>query len=189
MPLLELSVEEAPDDDRNMHYLGREYMYYGKWNECIDTLIRHLNLPSATWKDERAASMRFIARSYKNLNRFEEARMWLDKAMKEAPYLRDAYIERALLEYELKNYIEVEKYCHKALEITSHAKSYINETFSWDHTVYDLLALSMYYQGRIEESLFYINKALEVSPENERLRKNREIIINELQRKKNLTEK
>ena len=28
LPLLELSVKEDPNDDRNMHYLGREYMYY-----------------------------------------------------------------------------------------------------------------------------------------------------------------
>ena len=28
LPLLELSVKEDPEDDRNMHYLGREYMYY-----------------------------------------------------------------------------------------------------------------------------------------------------------------
>ena len=73
LPLLELSVKESPNNDRNMHYLGREYMYYGRWNECIDTLINHLNLPSATWKDERSASMRFIARSYINLKRYDEA--------------------------------------------------------------------------------------------------------------------
>ena len=173
LPLLELSVKEDPTDDRNMHYLGREYMFHGKWNECIDTLIKHLNLPKATWKDERAASMRFIARSYKNLNRIEEAKMWLDKAMKEAPYLRDAYIERALLEYRLENYSNVEKYCNEALKIMTHAKSYINEPSSWDHTVYDLLSLSCYYQDRIEESINYINKALEISPDNERLLKNK----------------
>ena len=45
LSLLELSVKESPEDDRNMHYLGREYMYYGKWNESIDTLIKHLKLP------------------------------------------------------------------------------------------------------------------------------------------------
>ena len=67
LPLLELSVEENPTDDRNMHYLGREYMFYERWNDCIDTLIKHLNLKTATWKDERSASMRFIARSYKKL--------------------------------------------------------------------------------------------------------------------------
>ena len=66
LELLELSVEESPDNDRNMHYLGREYMFHRRYQEAIDTLIRHLNLPSATWKDERSASMRFIARSYTN---------------------------------------------------------------------------------------------------------------------------
>ena len=101
LPLLELSVKENPQDDRNMHYLGREYMFYHKWNECINTLIKHLNLESATWKDERCASMRFIARSYINLRRYDEAIMWLDKAIKEAPYLRDAYVEKAILEYQL----------------------------------------------------------------------------------------
>ena len=33
LPLLELSVKEDSDNDRNMHYLGREYMYYKRWNE------------------------------------------------------------------------------------------------------------------------------------------------------------
>ena len=28
LPLLELSVAEEPGDDRNMHYLGREYMFH-----------------------------------------------------------------------------------------------------------------------------------------------------------------
>jgi glycosyltransferase involved in cell wall biosynthesis len=45
--LLEMSVKEDPDDDRNMHYLGREYMYYGKWDECIATLNKHLEMPNA----------------------------------------------------------------------------------------------------------------------------------------------
>lgn len=176
LPLLELSVKEAPEDDRNMHYLGREYMYYGNWNEAIDTLIKHLNLKSATWKDERAASMRFIARSYIALERFEEARMWLDKAIEEAPYLRDAYIERALLENRFENWKLVEEYCQKVLEIKTHQKSYINEPFSWNQTVYDLLALSYYYQGEYQKSLGYINQALELSPNDERLLNNKKLI-------------
>ncbi len=180
LPLLELSVKEDPSDDRNMHYLGREYMYYGKWNECIDTLIKHLNLPKATWKDERAASMRFIARSYKNLGRFEEAKIWLNKAIEEAPYLRDAYVERALLEYQLGNYIEVEKYCHDALRITSHQKTYINEVFSWDYTIYDLLSISLFYQNRLKESLIYSDMAITMNPKDDRLIKNNEIIRNQI---------
>lgn len=90
--LLELSVKEDSTDDRNMHYLGREYMFYNRNNEAIDTLIKHLKLPKATWKDERAASMRFIGRCYQRMNRYDEAIMWYKKAIKEAPYLRDGYV-------------------------------------------------------------------------------------------------
>lgn len=176
LSLLELSVKEDPEDDRNLHYLGREYMYYGKWNESIDTLIKHLSLPKAVWKDERCASMRFIARCYQNLKRIEEARMWLDKAIKEAPYLRDPYIERALLEYQLNNWKDVEVFCLKALKIKEHQKTYINEIFSWNNTVYDLLSLSYYYQNKKKQALKYIKLALKMEPEDKRLLNNLELI-------------
>ncbi len=177
LPLLELSVKEDPQDDRNMHYLGREYMYYGKWNDCIDTLIKHLNLKNATWKDERSASMRFIARSYKNLKRYDEAKLWLDKAIKETPYLRDPYVERAILDYELEDYISVIYYCNKALEIKHHEKTYINEVFSWDSTIYDLLSISYYNYGKLEQALFYINEALKLNPKNIRLNNNKKFFL------------
>ena len=176
LPLLELSVKENPEDDRNMHYLGREYMYYHKWNDAIDTLIRHLSLKSATWRDERCASMRFIARCYQNLNRIDEARMWLEKARYEAPYLRDPFIESALLEYCENNWELVEKYCLMALEIENHPKTYINEVFSFDHTPYDLLSIATFNLNKFEDSFKYITKALTLNPNDERLQKNLEII-------------
>jgi len=49
LKLLELAVEENPEDARCAHYLGREYMYNGMWDEAIYELWRHLDLPSATW--------------------------------------------------------------------------------------------------------------------------------------------
>ena len=176
LSLLELSVKEHPEDDRNMHYLGREYMYYGKWNESIDTLIKHLKLPTATWKDERCASMRFISRCYKKLNRIDEARMWLDKAMLESPYLRDPFVERALLEYSQNNLKEVKKYCLLALEIKEHPKTYINEIFSFDHTIDDLLSICYYYEDDMINALKHINKALELLPDDERLLNNKTLI-------------
>lgn len=175
LPLLELSVAENPEDDRNMHYLGREYMYYGKYQEAITTLKRHLDLKSATWKDERAASMRFISRCYKNLDNYSEARHYLDKAIKEAPYLRDAYVERAILEYELKNYNETEKYCLKALQIRTHQKTYINEPFSWDSTLYDLLAISCYHLNKPSYAILFNDLALEIDPTSTRLLNNQTI--------------
>ncbi len=176
LPLLELSVEEDPDDDRNMHYLGREYMYYGKWNECIDTLIRHLHLKRSTWKDERCASMRFIARSYQALKRYDEAKMWLEKAIQEAPYLRDPYVERALLSYRLQEFEDVIAYGKQALQIKTHTKSYINETFSWDSTIYDIMSIAYYYLNDYKNAIKYIHFALDINPNDERLQKNKQCL-------------
>ena len=175
LPLLELSVKEDPEDDRNMHYLGREYMYNHRWNDAIKTLKRHLDLKKATWKDERSASMRFISRCYKNLENYADARLYLDKAIKEAPHLRDPLIEKAILEFELKNYSEVEKLCLKALQITTHEKTYINEPFSWDNTIYDLLAISCYYLDKIPYAIYFNSIAISMDKENKRLLANQEL--------------
>ena len=180
LDLLELSVKEDPNNDRNMHYLGREYMYYKKWNKCIDTLIKHLNMKNATWKDERAASMRFIARSYTALKRYDEANMWLDKAILEAPHLRDAFVEKALLCYNLKQYKNVIKYCNKALKIKYHPKTYINERFSFDSTIYDLLSIAYYYENKLNLSIKNVNIAIKMDPNNQRLKDNKKIILTKL---------
>lgn len=180
LPLLELSVKEDPDDDRNMHYLGREYMYYGENEKAIDTLIKHLQLPRATWKDERCASMRFIARCYTRLKRYNEAKLWLKKARDEASYLRDPFIESALLAYQLQEWENVIHYVMKALQIKQHMKTYINEPFSWDATPYDLLSISFYQLDEIEASQTFLLKALKIDPNNERLQNNLTIIKQKL---------
>ena len=74
LPLLELAVREDPQNDRNCHYLGREYMFRGEWQKAIETLARHLTLPSAVWADERCASMRYIARCLRALEQDDSRR-------------------------------------------------------------------------------------------------------------------
>ena len=160
-----------------MHYLGREYMYYGYWKKSIKTLKKHLSLKNATWKDERSASMRYISRCYKNLKKYDQAKFWIDKAIKETPYLREPYVEKALLAYLQENYLEVETYCLKALTITYHPKTYINEVFAWDETIYDLLSISNYYQRRYNYAIYFVNLALEISKDNKRLLNNKKIFI------------
>ncbi|MDD3392691.1 MAG: tetratricopeptide repeat protein, partial [Bacilli bacterium] len=176
LPLLELSVKEDPLDDRNMHYLGREYMYYEKWNEAIDTLIKHLNLKSATWKEERSASMRYISRCYNKLNRIEEAKMWLEKAIIEAPYLREPYVEYAFLAQQLNDYDLVKDLLEKALLIKHRGKIYINENFCWDSTIYDLLSIAYFDLKDYDKALENVNKALELSNNDERIIENKRII-------------
>lgn len=173
--LLEAAVKDNPENDRDMYYLGREYMYKEEWNKSIDTLIKHLNLKSATWKEERGSSMRFISRCYINLKRYEEAIMWLEKAINETPNVREPYIELGMLYYNLQKYEKAINYLEKGINIKEKSKYYINEEFAWNETPYDILSLCYYYIQKKEKAIFNIKKALELNPNNERLKKNKRI--------------
>ena len=183
LPLLELSVQEEPLDDRNMHYLGREYMYYGKYNECIDTLIKHLELPTAKWDAERCASMRFISRSYINLGRKKEAEMWLKLAIKEASYLRESYVELAGLYKDNERYEEAYELLKQAFLIKEKAPIYINEAFAWNEYIYELMGIVCYNLKLYPESLMYMEQALEIAPDNEEIKNNYILINNQLNNK------
>jgi glycosyltransferase involved in cell wall biosynthesis len=176
LPLLEMSVKEAPDDDRNMHYLGREYMYYGMWEKCIETLKKHIEMPTAYWKDERSASMRFIARGYKSKNNLLEAAIWLYRAIAEAPHLREPYVEMALLAYDERDWPRVYHMVEETLKIKERPATYINEASSWNFTIYDLGALSCYELGLYEKSLDFAKTAVAMSPNDKRLKNNLELI-------------
>jgi tetratricopeptide (TPR) repeat protein len=176
LPLLELSVREDPENDRNTHYLGREYMYYQEWDKAIETLEKHLSLKKATWKDERSASMRFIARCYSNKGNLTQARIWLEKAINEAPYLREAYTEYGILEYNNKNYKDAIIYLNKALDIKDKYLSYINETFCWDNTIYDLLSICYFNIFDLKNSLYYATKAYNMNKNDSRIKNNKELI-------------
>ena len=176
LPLLELSVREAPEDDRNTHYLGREYMYKKRWDDCIRTLKHHLVMPSATWADERAASMRYIAKSYVMKGEPAVGRLWYLKAIAEAPHLREAYMDLALLLYDEEEWDGVLYFTGCALAIKERPKSYICEAAAWGSLPYDLRSIALYQTGQTEEALLAARKALEIEPGNERLRGNAELL-------------
>ena len=172
LPLLELSVQEAPEDDRNVHYLGREYLFRGRWDDCIAMLKRHLKLPNATWRDERCASMRFIARAYAAKGDIAAAEEWGWRAVAEAPHLREPYMELAWLLYQKKDWEGVIFLTGRALGITDRVRTYITESSAWGSLPYDLRSLGFYYTGQLKSAVENGEEALRLSPENERLKKN-----------------
>ena len=177
LPLLEMSVKEDPENDRNMHYLGREYMYYQKWDPCIETLHKHLHCKKATWKDERAASMRFLARAYFAKGYPEETEFWYQKAIEEAPYLKEGYVELGSF-YEIgSRYDLAYEVLKKAEKIKEKSKSYINEEFAWNDSFYDLLSLASFYTKHYQESVEYVKKAILLNPEETRYQKNLEYFL------------
>lgn len=176
LPLLELAVSENPQNDRMAYYLGREYMYKGMWEKCAATLKRHLSLPSSVWKEERCASMRWIAVSCHRLSKTSDAYSWYYRAIAEAPHMREPYVEFARIAYELKDWSTVFYMTEEALKIKQKPLGYVNMGYAWDHTPDDLCAIGSYRLGMYERSLGHARAALAFSPQNARLINNVKVI-------------
>lgn len=172
LPLLELAVAEDPDDDRNCHYLGREYMYHGDWQKSIDMLKRHLSLPKTTWTDERCASMRFIGRCYRRLGRDDLAAVWYHRAIAEAPHLREPYLDYASLLYDRQNWAGLVFLAECALAITERPATYITEGYAWGALPWDYLSIGRWNLGQAREAAEACRQAVALAPEDARLQNN-----------------
>jgi len=181
LPLLELSVQENPTDDRAMFWLGREYMYYGKWEQCIEALKRHLALPSAKWDEERSASMRFIARCFEAQGDMKQARAWLYRAVAECPGAREPYLALAKLAYREENWPMLCAMAKNGLAIANGSGSYLVEPESWGPALWDYGAIGAYRLGLIKEARDWTRKALELGGADDRLKANLRLIEQKLE--------
>lgn len=171
LPLLELAVKEEPND-RNVHYLAREYMYRNRFADAIATFQSHLKLPTATWADERANSMRYTASCYKALQRPKEAERWYWRAMAEAPHMREPFLDYALLLEEEKNWAGLYFIVEKALAITERPLTYISESNAWGGLLYDLKGIAAYHLGNLTEAIDSAREAVKLSPDDMRIQGN-----------------
>lgn len=176
LPLLELAVREDPDNDRNMHYLGREYMFYRHWGKAMETLMRHLAMPSATWRAERAASMRYIARCCAALGDGLSTVHWLERAAQEAPTQREAPYELAMYYYGKEQWAECLYWARKTLAITQRDNNYMTDPAAWGAEPYDLAAIAAWHMKEYGLSVYMAAWAVKVAPEDERLRNNLSLI-------------
>ena len=172
LPLLELAVSEDPNNDRNAHYLGREYYFRGMYDKAIKELSRHLALPSAVWREERAASMRYIAASYRALGNSPEAEKWYVRAYLESPDSREPAFDYARMLYAEGNYAGAVFWINKALAVTVRTLSYISSPEAWGAAPYDILALSLFALGSYDAAAKAGKRALELAPDDERLKSN-----------------
>ena len=151
-------------------------MYKGRWDDCIRTLKGHLAMPTAVWRDERAASMRYIAKSCWEKGDPAQARDWYLRAITEAPHLREPYTDLALMLYQQGEWEGVLYFTACALAITVRPRSYICEAAAWGSLPHDLMAMAFYYTGAYKEAAEEARKALALEPGSERLKSNLEIM-------------
>lgn len=186
--LLEIGCKEEPNDDRNSHYLGREYMYRRQYDNAIIELKRHLALPSAKWEAERAASLRYIGRCYASKADYDEATRWYLRSVAEAPLEREPWVDLGKHYYDMKNYHGCYYAMKSALEIIERPKSYICEPEAWGFLPFDLSGVSAYYLEMYDESLRLTAQAIEIDPSNTRLRKNLQFAADKIRSKNQILE-
>ncbi len=164
LPLLELAVAEDPNDDRNAHYYARDLMYAGRLQDSAKEFKRHLALPTARWKPERAASMRYLAKCEP-----ERRLEWLWRATEEAPGLREPWVELAEAYYARKAWAHCYAAATTALAIASKDLVYLTEAKSWGALPHDLAAIAAHHLGRHAEAERHGSDAAAHDPGNERL--------------------
>ncbi|MFA9379665.1 MAG: glycosyltransferase [Acetanaerobacterium sp.] len=172
LPLLELGVRETPEDGRMNFYLGREYFFGARWQDCIATLQRYLMLKRVTWEDERCAAMRLIARSYNYLGDRVQSRRWFLRAVAECVQMREPYVEFTQAAYEWQDWILCLCMAEHAIAITEKSRTYISVGYAWDYTPHDLAGIASYRLGLYERSLAHARNALDLAPQDARLQNN-----------------
>ena len=172
LPLLKLAVEEDPTDDRMAHYYARELMYAGQHAEAVVEFERHLALPKAKWRPERAASMRFAAECEAVLGEDADAEMWLLRACAEEPTAREGWL--ALGRFYLRHDAFGATYfaAHRALAVTQRTRAYTEHESSWREAPHDILSVAAWYLGKKEEARRHVNIAIAHAPFDERIQAN-----------------
>lgn len=188
LPLLELSIKENPNDDRNTHYLGREYMFHGEYNKAIETLKKHLSLPNSLWNLERCASLRYIANCYKHKNDYLNQENYLLLALLEANTIREPYFELAVFYFEQNNFLKSALFFNEMLKIKNRELNYMSAPICWSSVPYDYLSLCYYHINDLKKAIAFVDIAINLNPNEERLKNNKNLfvkILNEQQKKTN----
>lgn len=166
-PLLEMAVEESPDDDRNVFYLAREYFFHRRFDDADRMFRRHLEL--SRWGAERAASHRFLAQIHHT-----DAEAHLYRAIAESPMRRESWVSLALHYYGAKAWLECRFAAEMALRVTEKPLDYLCETYAWGSMPYDLAAVACHHLGDSDAAFAYGAEAVAREPDDERLRTNME---------------
>lgn len=175
LPLLRLGTEEAPQDARRAHYYGRELMFSAQWEAAIDELERHLSLPTSHhFKEERAASLRYIAKCHQELGQLREAQRAALRGVVEYDLTREPWMALARVSHALEDWPTLAWAAARALAITSvHPHSrFLTDAKSWGSEPHDLAALAAYYTGDYQRAWQQGLAAAQIEPNNERLRNN-----------------
>ena len=163
LPLLEMAVKENPDA-RNLYYLGRELSYYKEYERCTQILKQYLE--KSIFPQERSAACRILGQADP-----KNAEEWFMKSTEEWA-CRESYLALANYYYINQDWDACHLVAKRALDFDTKPMEFLAEAWAWGHMADDLVAVSAWQLGDYKTALKHGLKALEISPNDERLKSN-----------------
>lgn len=164
LPLLELAVQEDPDDDRNRFYLGRELVFNNRGTEAAPHFLRHLEL--SKWDAERSSSMRYLA----NITGNKEH--WLLRACAETPHRREPWVDLAMHYYDKHQWSLCLGASERALSIEQKPLEYLCEPEAWGERAHDLASIAAWNLDMKDAAMIHAKRAFRIAPHDNRIRGN-----------------
>jgi glycosyltransferase involved in cell wall biosynthesis len=163
LTLLEQAVKESPDS-RNYYYLGREYFFRKEYEKCLEVLTKYIEI--SNFPAEKSFALRMIAKCDPG-----KAEEWLIQAT-EACQTREAVLALANHYYLQGQWKECNYTAKLALSKTEKVSGFLSEGWAWGHMADDLVAVSSWQLGDFKTAYKHGKRAVEMSPDDERLTSN-----------------
>lgn len=176
LDLLLLAVTEDPRCPRNAFYYARELTFYHKWLDAVVALNKYLDMPEATWQNERCYAMRLLGKCYDELG--QNGIEWFKKACNEAPNTREPWVELSESYYKKAMWQESLDAGLRALEVKNKDLVYTMNPAVWGALPHDYIAIAAHHLGLKDLAIEHGEIAVELEPTNERLKANLEFYRN-----------
>ena len=174
MGILEAAVAEDDRVPQHYFYYARELTFYQRWDEAITALTRYVGMPGANNPSERCYAMRLLGKAYAETGRPWEAEKWFHNACGEAPDTREPWCDLAMFMYRNSRWEECFAFSMRALKILDKKLVYTCDPAVWGFWPHDLAAISAWHLGLIDIAIEQGRKAVELAPDDARLRDNLE---------------
>ena len=154
---------------RYLFYYGRECIDSCRLEDGISALQKYIELSS--YESEKLQAMVDIARAYFNMDRIKDARKYCLMAIELNQNFQPAYIWLGRIAYQRQewelgvNWLEASLNLKPMHYVFDHVQ--MDTQFAWDH-----LSVCYFYLKDFEKGRFYLEKCLELEPDNERYKSN-----------------
>ena len=178
--LLKLRSDENPNDYLTQYLLAREYGLKEDYDQAIIEFNKLINMGRYVRVDNVAlvSAYGLLGDIYKIKKDLGKAIEYYTKAIICDKTYRDAYLCIAEIYNEFGLYESAKAMIKDAIKNTYQQFDWAERATTWAEKPYDILSVAEYYLNNINDGIIYAEKALEFSPNDERIQKNYQALLN-----------